>query len=147
MVSGLGCQQKMVEKSLTPGEQRVGKDLPYKKFKSASFKKSERLLLKADFSTVFRSPTGRFSTNSLRMLYRKNNLGLSRIGIVVPKKVVKLATSRNRQKRLIKEQFRQAKECLPNVDMVLLLNRKVNERELMQSCDRIWNFLSLEVDD
>ena len=81
------------------------------------------------------------------MLYRKNNLGLSRIGIVVPKKVVRLATSRNRHKRLIKEQFRQAKECLPNVDIVLLLNRKVDERELMQSCDRIWDFLSLEVED
>ena len=146
MVSGLGCQQKMVERSLTLGEQRVGKDLPYKKIKSASFKKSERLLLKADFSTVFKCPTGRFSTNPLRMLYKKNNLGLSRIGIVVPKKVVKLASARNRQKRLIKEQFRQAKENLPNVDIVLLLNRKVDERELMQSCDRIWNFLTFEIE-
>ena len=147
MVSGLGCQQKMVEKSLTPGEQRVGKDLPYKKFKSASFKKSERLLLKAEFSAVFKSPTGRFSANPLRMLYKKNNLGLSRIGIVVPKKVVRLATARNRQRRLIKEQFRQAKECLPNVDIVLLLNRKVDEKELMQSCDRIWNFLTFDIEN
>ena len=147
MVSGLGCQQKMVEKSLTPGEQRVGKDLPYKKFKSASFEKAERLLLKADFSTVFRSPTGRFSTNPLRMLYRKNNLGLSRIGIVVPKKVVRLATSRNRHKRLIKEQFRQAKECLPNVDIVLLLKKRIGEKDLIQGCERLWKFLTTEIDD
>ena len=147
MVSGLGCQQKMVEKSLTPGEQRVGKDLPYKIFKSASFKKSERLLLKSEFSAVFKSPTGRFSTNPLRMLYKKNNLGLSRIGIVVPKKVVRLATSRNRHKRLIKEHFRQAKECLPNVDIVLLLKKRVCEKELMQGCKRIWEFLTNEIDD
>ena len=147
MVSGLECQRKMVEKSLTPGEQRVGKDLPYRKFKSASFKKSERLLLKADFAAVFKSPTGRFSANPLRMLYKKNNLGLSRIGIVVPKKVVKLASARNRQKRLIKEQFRQAKENLPNVDIVLLLKKRACEKELLQSCERIWKFLTHEVGD
>ena len=132
MVSGLGCQRKMVEKSSTPDEQRVEKDLPFKKLESASFSKSEKLLLKTDFSAVFRTPTGRFSANSLRMLYRKNDLGLSRIGIIVPKKIVRLATSRNRHKRLIKEQFRLVKKCLPNVDIVLLLNKRVCEKELMQ---------------
>ena len=136
----------MVEKSSTPGEQRVGKDSQYKGFKSASFGKSERLLLKKDFSEVFRTPTGRFSANSLRILYRKNDQGLSRIGIIVPKKVVKLATTRNRYKRLIKEQFRRSKEYLPNVDIVLLLNKKVNEKELSLACGRIWEFLTFEID-
>ena len=148
MVSGLGCQRKMVEKSSTPGEQKVEKDLPFKKLESASFSKSEKLLLKADFSAVFKRPSdGRFSTNPLRMLYRKNDLGLSRIGIIVPKKIVRLATSRNRHKRLIKEQFRLVKKCLPNVDIVLLLNKRVCEKELMQGCERIWNFLTHEIDD
>ncbi len=147
MVSGLGCQRKMVEKSSTPGDQRVEKDLPFEKVKSASFSKSERLLLKADFSAVFRNPNGRFSANPLRMLYRKNDLGLSRIGIVIPKKIVRLATSRNRHKRVIREQFRLFKEYLPNVDIVLLLNKRVCEKELMQGCERIWNFLTHERDD
>ena len=147
MVSGLGCQRKMVEKSSTPGDQRVEKDLPFEKVKSASFSKSERLLLKADFSAVFRNPNGRFSANPLRMLYRKNDLGLSRIGIVIPKKIVRLATSRNRYKRVIREQFRLFKEYLPNVDIVLLLNKRVCEKELMQGCERIWNFLTHERDD
>ena len=146
MVSGLGCQRKMVERSLTPGEQKVEKGLPYKGCKSSSFGKSEKLLLKKDFSDVFRSPTGRFSADSLRILYRRNDHGLSRIGVIVPKKVVRLATKRNRYKRLIKEQFRQTKGYLPNVDIVLLLNRKVNEKELGQACDRIWKFLTLEID-
>ena len=147
MVFGFGCQRKMVEKSSTPGEQRVEKSLPYKKVKGASFSKSEKLLIKADFSAVFRNPNGRFSADPLRMLYRKNDLGLSRIGIIVPKKIVRLATSRNRHKRIIKERFRLAKECLPNVDIVLLLNKRVCEQELMQSCERIWNFLTHEIDD
>ena len=137
----------MVEKSSTPGERRAGKDLPFKKAKNASFGKSEKLLLKADFSAVFRDPNGRFSANPLRMLYRKNDRGLSRIGIIVPKRLVRLATSRNRHRRVIKEQFRLVKKCLPNVDIVLLLNKRVSEKELVGGCERIWNFLTHEIDD
>ena len=147
MVFGLGCQLKMVEKSLTPDEQRVEKNSPSKKFESTAFSKSEKLLLKADFSAVFSNPHWRFSASPLRMLCRRNNLGLSRIGIIVPKKFVRLATSRNRYKRVIKEQFRLVKKCLPNVDIVLLLNKRICEKELMQSCERIWNFLTHEIDD
>ena len=136
----------MVEKSSTPGEQKAGKDSPCRTLKGASFGKSERLLLKKEFSAVFRTPIGRFSANPMKMLYGKNELGLSRIGIIVPKKIVKLATARNRHKRLIKEQFRRVKDCLPNVDIVILVNRKVKEEELMQGCDRIWEFLTFEID-
>ena len=146
MVSGLGCQRKMVERSSTPDERRVEKGLPFKRLESASFSKLERLLLKADFSAVFRNPDGRFSANSLRMLYRKNDLGLSRIGIIVPKKIIRLATSRNRHKRVVKEQFRLVKECLPNVDIVLLFTKRACEKDLMQSCERIWKFLIEEID-
>ena len=137
----------MVERSLTPGVRKVGKDSPYKGFRRRSFSKLERLLFKKDFSAVFSDPTGRFSANSLRILYRNNDQGLSRVGIIVPKKVVRLATTRNRYKRLIREQFRQTKEYLPNIDIVFLLNKKVNEKELGRACDRIWKFLTLEIDD
>ena len=147
MVFGLGCQQKMVEKSSTRDEQKVGKNLPFKKLESTSFSKSEKLLQKADFSAVFSNPHWKFSASPLRMLCRRNDLGLSRIGIIVPKKIVRLATSRNRHKRVIREQFRLFKEYLPNVDIVLLLNKRVCEKELMQGCERIWNFLTHERDD
>ena len=147
MVFGLGCQRKMVEKSSTPDEQKVEKNLPFKNLDSASFSKSEKLLLKADFSAVFSNPHWRFSASPLRMLCRRNDLGLSRIGIIVPKKIVRLATSRNRHKRLIREQFRLVKECLPNADIVLLLNKRVSEKELTQACERIWKFLTSEIVD
>ena len=147
MVFGLECQRRMVEKSSTPGERRVEKDLPFKKLENTSFSRSEKLLLKTDFAAVFRSPNGRFSANPLRMIYRDNDLGLSRIGIIVPKKIVRLATSRNRHKRVIREQFRLVKDCLPNVDIVLLLSERGREKELVQGCGRIWNFLTHEIDD
>tara|TARA_B100000886_G_scaffold327083_1_gene274203 strand:+ start:439 stop:852 length:414 start_codon:yes stop_codon:yes gene_type:complete len=137
----------MVEKSSTPGERKVEKGLPFRKLEGLSFSKSEKLLFKEDFSAVFRNPNGRFLVSPLRMLYRNNDLGLSRIGIIVPKKIVRLATSRNRYKRVIREQFRLVKEYLPNVDIVLLLNKRVCEKELTQGCDRIWKFLTHEIDD
>ena len=147
MVFELGCQRKMVEKSSTPDEQRVGKNLPFKKLETASFSKSEKLLLKADFSIVFSKPHWRFSASPLRMLCRRNDLGLSRIGIIVPKKIVRLATARNRHKRLIKEQFRLVKKNLPNVDIVLLLKKRICEKDLIQGCERLWKFLTTEIDD
>ena len=146
MVSGPGCLRKMVERLSTLEGQKVEKGLPFKKLEGVSFSKSQKLLLKTDFSTVFKNPDGRFSTNPIRLLYRKNDLGLSRLGIIVPKKIVRLATSRNRHKRLIREQFRLVNECLPHVDLVLLLSKRVCEKELLQSCGRIWNFLTREID-
>ena len=78
---------------------------------------------------------------------RGADLAPKRATRIVPKKIVRLATSRNRHKRVIKEQFRLVKKCLPNVDIVLLLNQRVCEEELMRSCERIWNFLTHEIDD
>ena len=125
-----------------PDEQKEGKDLPYSKAKTTTFSRSERLLSKTDFSEVFGGPTGRFSAGPVRVLYRKNNLGCSRIGIIVPKKLIRLSTERNRYKRLVREQFRKVKRSLPDIDMVLLLNRKASEQEMMQGCDRVWNFFN-----
>ena len=87
----------MVEKLSTPDEQRVGENLP---FKGSSALLNQRLLLKTDFSAVLK-PSRRFSASPLRVLCRGNDLGLSRIGIIVPKKIVRLATSRNRHRRVI----------------------------------------------
>ena len=146
MVFELGCQQRMVAKSLMPDEQKEEKDLPFRKPRHFSLSRSERLLSKIDFSAVFATPSGRFSASPLRLLYRNNNLGFSRIGIIVPKKIIRLSTERNRYKRLVREQFRQVKECLPNVDIIFLLSREANEIELKRGCDRVWEFLEFKGD-
>ena len=127
-----------------PDEQKVERDLPYRASRGSSFLRSERLLTTSDYSTVFDAPTARFSAKSLSLLYKKNDWGFSRVGIIMPKKFVKLATRRNRFKRLIREQFRLGKDCLPNADIVFLLKRETSEHEFMSSCDRVWKFLILE---
>ena len=147
MASVLGCQQKMAEKSSMLGEPKEEKGLPYRKIKDATFSRSQRLLSKTDFSAVFGSPTGRFSINPIRLLYRRNDQGISRIGIIIPKKFIRLATGRNRYKRIVREQFRHVKDTLPYVDIILLLNKKVSERELEQGCYKVWEFLAFDRSD
>ena len=143
----LECQRRTGVKSLMPGEQKEEKSLPCETAESATFSRSERLLLKSDFSVVFKAPTGTYSTEPIRLIYRKNNLELSRLGIIIPKKIVRLATARNRSKRLIRERFREVKANLPNVDIVLLLNKEVDGKKLVQGCDRAWRFLTFKMDD
>ncbi len=56
----------------------------------------------------------------LVLYYRKNNLGVNRLGLTVSKKVGK-AVVRNRVRRLIKENFRLLEEQLPlSYDLVVV---------------------------
>ena len=146
MVFELGCQQRMVEKSSMPDEQNEEKGLPFRKSKHFTLSRSERLLSRTDISAVFAMPSGKLSTSTLRLLYRNNDLGVSRIGIIIPKKNIRLSTARNRYKRIVKEQFRQVKGRLPNVDVIFLLSREGSEKQLKRGCDRAWEFLGFKVD-
>ena len=54
------------------------------------------------------------------MLARFNQQPQSRLGLVIAKKHVKLAVTRNRIKRQIRESFRLQADTLPNLDIVVL---------------------------
>ena len=51
---------------------------------------------------------------------------LARLGLVVPKKLCKLAVHRNLAKRLVREAFRQQRAALPACDYVFRLAVNVN---------------------
>ncbi len=83
----------------------------------SSFKKTQRLLKKTDYDSVFLQAK-KIVTSDFVLLFRENHLGYPRLGLALSKKMIAKAHDRNRLKRLIREYFRQ--NSLPSVDMVFL---------------------------
>ena len=73
---------------------------------SHKFPKSARLLNAHDYSQVFNKCSIRAGSNTGTVLALPISEDQSRLGIIVAKKNVRLATDRNRIKRLVREYFR-----------------------------------------
>ena len=70
----------------------------------------------------------------LRLLAVPNRMHGARLGLVVPKRVLKRAVDRNRAKRQIRESFRLARPGLPAWDIVVVVTRVGDVR---RSVDRL----------
>ncbi len=55
--------------------------------------------------------------------YTNNDVGTARLGMVIPKRNVRLSVIRNRLKRLTRDVFRQRRARLPAFDLVVRLAR------------------------
>ena len=89
-----------------------------------------RLRDASEFDAVFRGNRFRVSSPAFLLLAKENNLQRSRLGMVIGKKNVKLATQRNRTKRVIRERFRQHfVEDLLSIDLIVLAKAGVNTRD------------------
>lgn len=64
----------------------------------------------------------RVSLGSLQLCYKLSE-EICRFGVLVPKRIDKRATARNRQRRLIAESLRLLEPCIKPVDGVFLLTR------------------------
>ena len=113
-----------------------------------SFGKNKRLRKRVEFTAV-RGKCLNISGGRLRLLAKSNALSSPRLGLVVAKKYVKLATQRNRIKRLIRESFRQRSSNLPCVDIVLLVRESihaVNNEEFYQCLENLWQQLLKQIE-
>ena len=68
------------------------------------FPRSKRMLSSEEYDQVFKKPA-RAGSRGLLILARMNDCSTPRLGLVVPKKVLKRAVWRNRVKRLVRESF------------------------------------------
>ena len=103
-----------------------------------SFEKTRRLLKKADYDYVFDKPK-KIVNSHFVLLYRKNNLGLTRLGLAISKKSVAKAHDRNRIKRLIRECFRQTQ--LPSFDLIFLARSDVakeSNASVIKDLSKLW---------
>ena len=109
-----------------------------------TFPRQGRLLSTEEFDAVFKNPV-RAGAPGMLILAKMNQLQRPRLGLVVPKKVLKRAVWRNRVKRLVREAFRQHQDFLPAADLVFIAKPGIGEisnQDLFAALTRIWNSIS-----
>jgi len=109
-----------------------------------TFPRQVRLLTARDYRGVFSQVAYRVPHRNLLLLATPNRTGHARIGLIVSKKNVRKAIARNRFKRLVRESFRNRRETLPAVDIVVLARPGVNlldNAQLYALLDKAWRRL------
>ena len=109
--------------------------------KSLSFPKSLRLLNAKDYSSVFDDAPIRAAHPQVLILSRLNSHSTPRLGLIVAKKNLRLAVSRNRFKRCVRESFRLKQHQLPEIDAIVLARRgadKLTGDDLSQILNGLW---------
>lgn len=112
-----------------------------------TFPRSARLLSSGDFKSVFDQALLRASHRHALVLARPNDGPVSRLGLVVAKKHVRLAVARNRIKRQTREYFRQHELQAP-CDVVFLVRGGINQlspEELRAMLDQLWQKLDKQL--
>lgn len=83
------------------------------------FKKSHRLVKKADIDFVFSNALKQDGRGFL-LLFRHNQVNTPRLGIIIAKKHVPKAHDRNRLRRVVRETFRNIRCHIKNFDIIFL---------------------------
>ncbi|MFL0811193.1 MAG: ribonuclease P protein component [Agarilytica sp.] len=106
------------------------------------FPKSKRLLNSSEFTPVFDSPSFKIHHPNFLLLARFNSLDHPRLGVVVAKKVMRHAVTRNQCKRAIRESFRNKQHQIPTIDAIVLARRgseKLSKKSLREVLDNVWH--------
>jgi len=80
------------------------------------------------------------------VLFRPNGKDVPRLGLAISKKHCRLASGRNRLKRIVRESFRQHQESLGGVDIVVLNQpaaQSADNQQLFASLERHWQRCSV----
>ena len=88
-----------------------------------AFSKDRRLQSSSDFDCVFAQTEVRVSRKGIVMLARRNQLSRSRLGMVISKRSLKLASDRNQLKRVIREWFRRERRLRESSLDVVVMSR------------------------
>ncbi len=78
------------------------------------------------------------------MLFRPNEITQTRLGLVVPKRTVNKAVSRNRIKRIVRESFRLNANPLSGFDIIFMTRHHIDQCDkkiLRKGIDESWKKL------
>lgn len=105
------------------------------------FSRDLRLLKASEFKRVFDKAEIKVSDKNILILARRSELPAPRLGLIIAKKNVRTAVSRNRIKRVIRETFRQSQNSLQGLDYVVLARKGLGEldnRQLHSLLNKQW---------
>ncbi|RRJ83493.1 ribonuclease P protein component [Aestuariirhabdus litorea] len=111
---------------------------------SKGFDRRRRLLKAADYKQVFDGAEFKVSHSHMLILARRSAIDHPRVGLVIAKKNIRLAVTRNRVKRLIRESFRHQQADLGGLDIVVLARKGLGEQEnriISDLLNRLWQKL------
>ncbi|MEL0082635.1 MAG: ribonuclease P protein component [Gammaproteobacteria bacterium] len=109
-----------------------------------TFSRKYRLLDRQAFDRVFADPV-RLTIPPFTLLFRENQMGHPRLGMVIAKKNLRLSVRRNAVRRKVRETFRLSKGRLPGVDLVLIARRDIvdfSAPQLVSQLNKIWTRLA-----
>jgi len=95
------------------------------------FTKKAKLIKTDEFSSVFNFRK-RISAKFLAVHYQPNTLEHPRLGLVVGKKIAKLAVDRNYMRRVLRELFRTQQYVINHVDLVIRVQKKFEKEDYIQ---------------
>jgi ribonuclease P protein component len=112
---------------------------PLKSRLRTAFKKAFRLNQSQAFRRAFQIGR-RFRRPGVNSYFVNTGLPHGRLGMIIPKKVVKLAKTRHRLKRLIRESFRLNQEKVKGYDIVIhvMSDQALNEAILKENLNQLW---------
>lgn len=95
------------------------------------FTKKAKLIKTDEFSSVFNFRK-RISARFLVVHYQPNTTTHARLGLVVGKKIAKLAVDRNYMRRVLREFFRVQQHTINQVDLVIRVQKKFEKQDFIQ---------------
>lgn len=109
------------------------------------FSSDDKLNTQSQFRQVFNAGK-KYASRDFLILAINNFRTKPRLGLAVSKNHIRLATRRNRVKRIIRETFRRHIDSLPGLDIIVLVNKRINanDTELYGKLDRYWNKIANE---
>ncbi len=112
---------------------------------TARFPRDARLTGSAQFQRVFKNARLRSTDAVLAVLAVENELGIARLGLVISRKAARRAVARNRVKRLIRNSFRNKRQHLSGLDIVVIGRPGIEHKSnatLLNALERHWQRLS-----
>ncbi len=97
-----------------------------------TFGRMKKMRKTDEFSSVFRFRCVR-SQPGIDFLSAPNGLNYSRLGMIVPKKILPTAVARNRAKRLIRECFRLNQSDLAGLDVIARIKSNLEVAKLIDA--------------